>query len=140
MTDINGIVAGGDLTGDGVPDLMLRHSDTKQTDVLPGTGTGSFSHALGPFRALRGLGSVTAGNLIGTSTLEAIGINYAGKLAIRSVNGFSNVGSTIDAGRTIPSADQVIDLGDWNGDGHADIATRPAGSDNLWLRKRRRQG
>jgi len=133
LSKAGGIVAG-DFTGDGVGDVMIRRSDTNLTDLFPGTGTGSVAHALGPFPVLRGLGRPSGANLIGTSGAEAIGINGDGKLAVATGNGRSNVGAPIDSGDALPAAGQVLNLGDWNRDGHSDLGSRPKGSDNLWFR------
>ena len=67
MTGVDAILGGGDYTADGGPDLVLRHGDTGTIEVLPGTGTGSVSHALGPFRSLRGWHAVSGGQLIGNA-------------------------------------------------------------------------
>ena len=81
---------------------MLRRGDTGTIEVLPGTGTGSVSHALGPFRSLRGWHAVSGGQLIGNPRADAIGV-LDDKLAIITGNGRTNVSAPITSNLTPPA-------------------------------------
>ena len=131
MTGVDAVL-GGDFTADKLPDLVLRHGDTGTIEVLPGTGTGSVSHALGPFRSLRDWHAVSGGQLIGNARADAIGV-VGDKLAIITGNGRTNVSAPVTSNLTRPTTGRLMNVGDWNGDGHADLATRAHGGNGIWL-------
>jgi len=131
MTGVDAVL-GGDFTADKLPDLVLRHGDTGTIEVLPGTGTGSVSHALGPFRSLRDWHAVSGGQLIGNARADAIGV-VGDKLAIITGNGRTNVSAPVTSNLTRPTTGRLMNVGDWNEDGHADLATRAHGGNGIWL-------
>jgi hypothetical protein len=132
MTGVDALLGGGDYNADGLPDLVLRHRDTGTFDVLPGTGTGSVSHALGPFRSLRDWHVVSGGQLIGNRRADAVGV-VGDKLAIITGNGRANVSAPVASNLTRPLTGKLMNVGDWDGDGHADLATRGDGGEGIWL-------
>ena len=106
MTGVDAVLGGGDYNADKLPDLVLRHGDTGTIEVLPGTGTGSVSHALGPFRSLRGWHAVSGGQLIGNPRADAIGV-LGDKLAIITGNGRTNVSAPVTSNLTRPTDGQA---------------------------------
>ena len=132
MAGVDALLGGGDYNADRLPDLVLRHGDTRTIEVLPGTGTGTVSHALGPFPYLRNWSAVTGGQLLGNGGADAI-VVLGDKLAIITGNGRTNVSEPVASNLTLPDTGKLMNVGDWDGDGHADLATRGPGGDNIWL-------
>jgi hypothetical protein len=88
------ILAPGDVSGDGKPDLIVRTAAS--STLYRGAGTGRFAAGT-PYVA-------TAGR----------------------------VGTPIDTGLNLPSATQLMNAGDWNRDGNADLISRNTDG-NLYL-------
>ncbi|MCW2758929.1 MAG: N-acetylmuramoyl-L-alanine amidase, family 2, partial [Nocardioidaceae bacterium] len=130
---IANLVGGGDVTGDGVSDVVTRTA-AGTTYVYVGNGAGSVGSVLGPFSTLAGVSRASLGQVTGSATAELTGVTGAGLSVIRS-NGKTNVGTPVGSGYAMPGADQLLNLGDWDHDGIADLGSRTFDNGNLWFRK-----
>ncbi len=130
-------VAGGsgDLTGDRIGDIVVRSSRTGQTAIIPGLGGGRIGPMLGWFTDTVGLQKLSAGQVSGTSSLDLVGVNAAGtELVTLRHNGLVNLRPALASTLKVPGASQVLNAGDWNRDGKADLITREGSGDTLVLR------
>lgn len=131
--DVNALVAGGDLTGDGVRDLAVRRSDGLTT-IHAGTGTARLGQAHGSYPHTAGLVGLTAGQLTGSAAPELVGRDAAGRLVVVPPNGRRNLAPALPGNLTVAGATQVLSVGDWDRNGTADVITRESGGDLLVLR------
>jgi hypothetical protein len=126
------LLGGGDLTGDGIGDLLVRRTRDGSAWILPGVGRGGFGYWMGPYAGLRGMTSLSAAPLAGGGRPDVLG--RAGKqLRVIANNDLTNVTSITGTGLTLASdTTAVLNVGDWNGDGIPDLMTRHgAGGDRL---------
>lgn len=123
------IVGVGDANHDGRPDLMV--TTKKAAYLLPGTGNGTFGHPVGPY-PLGNTGAVVgaAPFVGGVSDLVAQKSNGL-QVLVRSAA--SDVGQPIVTNLDLRGANLILNPGDWNGDGIADVITRDAATGNLLL-------
>ncbi|HET6561098.1 MAG TPA: FG-GAP-like repeat-containing protein [Marmoricola sp.] len=133
------VLAGrGDATGDGVPDLLARSSVTGETYLYPGDGEGDLGHRLGRFTQYAGLQWLAiGGQLAENKRPDLVGLSPAGRLRINPNTGQRNLGRIIDTGVDLSDRDLVLNVGDWNGDGRADVMTRQAGTGRLYFHANR---
>jgi len=132
------ITAGGDLTGDGIPDLVARDRASQQTYVYPGNGRAGFQSRQGPFTAQKGLSALAvAGQVRGSAHPDLVGIQN-GSLWVVAHRGTVNVRRMASAGTTVTGS-ILLNVGDWNNDGRADLITGP-GNGKLYLRPGRGDG
>jgi hypothetical protein len=129
---VDGLYGGGDRTGDGMADLVVRQSGL--TTVYAGAGTGQLGQSYGSFPDLAGLGRSSSGQLLGNAAAEVVGVDGSGRLAVVAANGRRNLGSILTTNLTLPGATQVLDVGDWDRNGTSDLITRESGGDLLVLR------
>ncbi len=126
--------AGGDLSGDGVGDVVVR-STAGALKILTGKSGGTFGPVLGPFSGAQGLQKLSAGQMGGGTGADVVGMSADGKLlTVVLSNGLTNVGKSTATNLRVPDATQVLNVGDWNRDGKADVVTREGGGDTLMLR------
>lgn len=131
----------GDVTNDGVPDVVARDRETRQTFVFPGDGLGGFGTRLGPFTGLPGAAFVSAvPGASGGDLVDLVGRNRAGALVVVANLGGRNVEAISPAGVTLSDTNLVLTAGDWNGDGHGDLFTRSASAGTLLFRAGNGQG
>ncbi len=110
----------GDYNGDGRPDVIARRKDG-QAYVYPGNGRGAFEPAIGPIGGLAGVSGLSgAGQVIGTAHPDLVG-RKGNRLVVVRHAGTTELGPAIDTGRTAPTARQVLNVGDWDRDGDADV-------------------
>ncbi len=131
------VIAGGhDLTKDGKPDILVRtRGGAKLAYVYPGDGKGGLGPRLGPFAQLAGVEYVAAaGQLGGDRTSDLVARNSEGRMLTYTHNGRRNIDSVTDTGVTANGANLVLNVGDWNGDGHGDLMTRSAKTGRMFLR------
>ena len=131
------VIAGGhDLTRDGKPDILVRtRSGAKLAYVYPGDGKGGLGPRLGPFTQFAGMEYLAAaGQLAGNRTSDLVARNAQGRMLTYTHNGRRNVDSVTDTGVSAKSANLVLNVGDWNGDGHGDLMTRSARTGRMYLR------
>jgi hypothetical protein len=132
-TDVNGLFGGGDLTGDGKADFVVRRTSGMST-IYSGTGTGRIGQAFGDFTSLGGLALGSSGQMMGNAALDVVARDRAGRLAVTAVNGRRNIGPAKVTNLTVPGATQVLDVGDWDRNGTSDLITRESAGDLLVLR------
>jgi hypothetical protein len=130
------VVAGrGDATGDGEPDLLARSRAAGRTYVFPGTGTGGLGHWLGPFERFAGFRSLALAPVTGGAAADAVAWSKAGRVSVVANNDARNVQSVVATGLTLPAANLLLNVGDWDGDSRGDIMTRSARTGSMYLRR-----
>jgi len=127
------IAGHGDFTGDGRPDLLVRPSGSSSVYVRPGRGPQRFGRALGPVNGFGGISGLSAGASAYGAAAPDILARSGDNLVL-----FRNAGTTetlppIATGLTLPQAGLLLNAGDWDRDGYADLIVRNRGSDKLWL-------
>ena len=127
----NAVLGWGDLNGDGPADVMARVGST--TTLYSGTGRGGLGQTLGPFTSLAGLTRVSLTNMGGSKYADAVGRDAAGHLVVVMNNGARNTSAPLASNLVVPGASQVLDVGDWDRDGLADVVVRTSGGDQLVL-------
>jgi hypothetical protein len=130
------VMGGGrDLNGDSAGDVVLRSATTGRLGILLGRSDASFGSTLGWFGGAAGLARLSAGQMTGGGQPDVVGTNAAGtKLVVLPSNGRVNVYKRPPGNLRVPSATQVLSVGDWNRDGKGDVITRQTGGDTLMLR------
>lgn len=128
--DVNGLYAGGDLTGDKVRDLVVRRGSGMST-IYAGTGSARLGQAYGPYADLAGLARSSSGQLRGNAGPEVVGTDGSGRLVVVSGNGRRNLSSVIATNINVPGATQVLDAGDWDHNGTSDLLTRQSKGDEI---------
>ena len=138
-------VAGGRFVGygpvetTGRKDLIFTVGNT--VHALPGLGSGRFSSAaFGPVRVPAGISRVSAVNMTGSAQNDIVGLNSAGRLVVAAHSGGVNFRRVTATPSPVTPASAILNVGDWNGDGHNDIITRHAAGDQLILRPGRGDG
>ena len=121
-----------DLTGDSYGDLVIR-STSGSVAVLPGRRYAWFGRALGTFPNVNGLGRLSLAPMTAGSAPDIVGVRN-GSLAIASQNGLRNLGSVLPSNLKRTDIVQLLNVGDWNGDGRGDVITRQSAGDSLVLR------
>jgi hypothetical protein len=139
-------VAGvGDFNGDGEADILWRNVTTGATQIwlMNGTtkiGGGATSASAGVYTATTGLQVAGVGDFDGDGKADILWRNAAtGATQIWLMNGTAKTGgggtSAYAGGYTATTGLQVQGVGDFNGDGKADILWRNAatGATQIWL-------
>jgi hypothetical protein len=129
-TAANTLLGWGDLSGDGHPDLMARMGGT--TMLYSGTGQG-LGQTFGPFDALAGLKNVTMAPMGGSKGADAVGRDAAGHLVVVLNNGARNTSAPLVSNLTVGGARQILDVGDWDRNGTAEVVVRVGDGDPLVL-------
>ncbi len=124
----------GDVSGDGIPDVLARSSATGMTYVYPGDGTGDLAPRLGPFPQFERVPWLTIGGQLADSRHpDLVGLTPSGRLRVDPHTGRTNVSKVIDTGVDVADRDLVLNVGDWNGDGRADVMTRHAETKKMYF-------
>ena len=125
---------GRDLTGDGYGDVVLRSGQTGRIVILTGHWRGFGATALGPFDEARGLSRLSGGQMSGGARPDVVGTNAAGnRLVVVANNDLTNISAPLPSNLYAADATQVLNVGDWNKDGHGDVITRQSAGDFLRL-------
>ncbi|MDQ3615950.1 MAG: FG-GAP-like repeat-containing protein [Actinomycetota bacterium] len=135
--DVFDILTGiGDLTNDGKGDLVARNATSKLTYIYPGDGRGGLRERVGPFHEFKDLDFLTApGQVAGSRRSDLVGRQPSGRLVGFTNTGRKNISGIDDTGEVVDTADLLLNVGDWNGDGNGDLMTRSASSGRMYLRK-----
>ena len=124
-----------DMTGDGRGDVVVRSARTGQLAILPGRGWAWFARPYGPFTGVPALARLSAAQMTGSGAADLVGVSTDGKrLVVVPHNGLVNLHAPLPSNLRAPDVVQVLNVGDWNGDGRGDIITRQNGGNTLYLR------
>lgn len=123
----------GDLTGDGIPDVMTRSTSTLSADILAGTGKGKVGQTWGAFSGFRTLKMVSLAPMMGSAAADAVGRDNQGRLVVVPQVGSKNISSPLVSNLRVTAATQVLSAGDWDRDGNGDVIVRSASGDLLVL-------
>ena len=121
------LAAVGDVTGDGMPDLVGRVKSTDAWTIYPGNGANGFKPPVLAGTALRTF------NQIGTGAFSGTLFSSADRSFVPLTSG--DAASLVAAanGDATASYDYFIGAGDVNGDQVADLLARETGTGTLWL-------
>lgn len=122
----------GDFTGDSLADLLVRDS-AGRTQVAQGNGQGSFSNLVPADGSIAGLSRVSAAPVLGSAESDVIGFS-GDSLIVVPHSGRVNVRRAVSAGVSFRSANQVLNVGDWDRDGKGDVITRQTNGDLVLYR------
>ncbi|MFT3874510.1 MAG: FG-GAP-like repeat-containing protein [Nocardioides sp.] len=120
-TSYDAITGLGDYDRDGRPDLLA----TKRSGavvVLPADGTG-YGHALGPYPRLAGRAGLSGADLAGTGQADVLA-RRGSRYVLFANRGAFNLGRPIDTGLVLPKVNALLNVGDWDRDGHDDLVVR----------------
>jgi uncharacterized repeat protein (TIGR01451 family) len=127
-------VAVGDFNGDGVQDLAIANDGASSVTILLGNGDGTFRAAAAP-----------PGTFSGPDAIVVADFNGDGKLDLAVLNGGNNTVTILlgngDGTFSLPDAPTPTTgsnplsfvIGDFNGDGHVDIAVANYRSNNVTI-------
>jgi N-acetylmuramoyl-L-alanine amidase/FG-GAP-like repeat len=131
---IDAMVGMGDYTRDGRPDLVLRSAKGRGF-VLPSRSNGTFGHLVGPVASLTGLTGLSGGiQITGHSAADLVARSGDNLVVVRA-RGTFHTGKAIATGTNLASVNKVLNVGDWDRDGHGDIVTRKSTNGALELRR-----
>ncbi len=130
------LIAGlGDVTNDGKPDIIARARKSKLTYIFPGDGSGGLGHRFGPFNNFKGVSFLAAnGQLAGDRGADLVARVSKGRVVVYPNNGAKNIEGITDTGTRFGGLNLVLNVGDWNGDGHGDVMTRRSKNGAMQLR------
>jgi hypothetical protein len=136
LAGYDALLGGGDLTGDGVGDLLVRRTSDGAGMILPGAGHGAFGRWTGPFAGFRGLTGLSGAQLTGGSRPDVLG-RIGNQLRVLANNDRLNVRAVSTSGLVLNrDTTALFNAGDWDGDGVADLITRHgANGDRLVLNR-----
>ena len=129
-------VAVADVNGDGKADLIFSNGIVSGTvTVMLGNGSGGFAAASGsPFPAGNSPEKVVTGDFNGDGSTDLAVANYGGNnLTILLGNGIGGFVAAAGSPVATGTNPRTIAVGDFNGDGIADLAVVNAGSGNLTI-------
>jgi hypothetical protein len=132
--DIDVLTGRGDVTGDGIPDVLARSATTGNTYLYPGDGEGDLDHPLGPFPQYSRVPWLAIGGQMADSKWsDIVGLSPSRRLRVDPHTGRRNVGKVVDTGIDLSDRDLLLNVGDWNSDGHGDVMTRHAATGRMTL-------
>ena len=136
------LIAGmGDVTNDGAPDLVARVAKTKLAYVYPGDGKGGLGMRFGPFPTFQKVNYLAnGGRVAGSTSNDLVGRMPDGRLVVFANKGGRSIDGIEPTGAGFGDTNLVLNVGDWNGDGHGDVLTRQASTGSMLLRAGNGQG
>ncbi len=129
----SGIVGGGDYTGDGRADLFVRSASSKAGYVLPSKGDGTFAHSRGPLLSFRTVDSLVGGGQVAGDGTPDVLARYGSTLRVKVNRGTTETRRSIVTNVRLSSVNTILNVGDWDRDGHGDLVGRSAKSGRLYL-------
>ena len=129
------LVAGrGDASGDGHPDLVVKEGRTGETWVVPGDGAGGLQPRIGGWSRFAGARWLALGGRLSDNRRpDLVGWSATtGDVRVFAHSGRRNLGRSVDTGIELRRTNLLLNVGDWDGDGHGDVMTRRA-SGAMWL-------
>jgi hypothetical protein len=130
-TAANALLGWGDVNNDGRSDVLARVGNL--TSGYAGTGTAGLGQRFGPFDALAGLKKLTLAPMMGSYAPDAVGRDAAGHLVVIANNGLRAASAPLASNLAVAGVSQLLNVGDWDRDGNADVVVRVAGGDQLVL-------
>jgi hypothetical protein len=129
------ITGRGDVTNDGRPDLVVRRRSNGNLFVYPGNGQGGFGLRFGPFPSFGGIDilGAAAGQVLGSFGGDVVARDRKGRIRVFVNNGGAGIEAIRTTGVRLDDANVLLNVGDWNGDGHGDVMTRSAANGGLYL-------
>ncbi|MER5888175.1 VCBS repeat-containing protein [Streptomyces sp. NPDC001941] len=125
----DGLTYSGDFTGDGIPDLVARHTATGDLYLYGGTKAGGFTRTGKIGTSWKSLTIVGAGDLNGDRNADLIARTTNGDLYRYYGTGKGTIGSGTKIGSGWGGMADFIGTGDLTGDGRDDILGRTATGD-----------
>ncbi|MFL6022347.1 MAG: FG-GAP-like repeat-containing protein [Marmoricola sp.] len=132
-TSLAALYSWGDLTGDGKGDVMTRSAGTLLSSILAGAGGGKFGQTLASYSGFRSLSKTSLAPMAGSAAADVVGRNADGKIEVVVNSGRANTSAALPSNLKVPTATQVISVGDWDRNGTSDVIVRSAGGDLLVL-------
>jgi parallel beta-helix repeat protein len=128
-------VAARDFNGDGIPDLAIANYGSGTVTILLGTGNGMFSPAANSPAAVGAEPSaVVAGDFNGDGVPDLAIANYgSGTVAILLGNGDGTFTLASNSPLVVGSGPNSVVVGDFNGDGIADLAVANTNGDTVTI-------
>jgi hypothetical protein len=128
-------VAVGDFDGDGIADLAVANSASNTVTILRGNGSGGFTQFTGsPVAVSAGPESLAVGDFNGNGILDLVTANRgSGTVSIMLGNGSGGFSNATGSPVTVGSNPLWVAVGDFNGDGIADLATANLNDNNVSL-------
>ncbi|HEX2892931.1 MAG TPA: FG-GAP-like repeat-containing protein [Marmoricola sp.] len=127
----NTLLGWGDENNDGRSDVLARIGS--MTTGFAGTGGSALGQQFGPFSALAGLKKLTLAPMMGSYAPDAVGRDAGGHLVVVANNGLRTASAALPSNLTVAGASQLLNVGDWDRDGNADVVVRVGGGDQLVL-------
>ena len=126
-------VATSDFNGDGIADLVVVNSISDTARILLGDGSGGFALAPGsPFAVGTGPGGVATGDFNGDGIADLAVVNNGNfNVSILLGDGSGGFAPAPGSPVAVGISPQRVAVGDFNGDGIADLAVTNPGSNNV---------
>ena len=130
----NSVVVG-DFNGDGIADLAVANTSGNGLTILLGNGNGTFTPASGsPVPAGNGPVSVAEGDFNGDGIVDLAAANAGdGTVTILLGNGDGTFTPAANNPVSVGSEPSSVEVGDFNGDGIADLAVTNYGGESLTI-------
>jgi hypothetical protein len=129
------VSAAGDVTTDGVADLVTRVRSDGRVYVYPGDGHGGLGQRVGPFTGLGKMNFLAvAGPVTGSGPDDLVARRPDGRVVVLANRGGTPIEGIVPTMTSLADTDLVLNVGDWNGDGWADLMTRQASTGSMLLR------
>ncbi|NEB39609.1 FG-GAP-like repeat-containing protein [Streptomyces sp. SID14515] len=119
----------GDLTDDGIPDLVARQTATGDLYLYAGTAAGGFTGAGKIGNGWKSLTIVGAGDLDGDRHADLVARTTAGDLYRYNGTGKGAIGAGVKIGSGWGGMADIVGIGDLTGDGKDDILGRTTAGD-----------